>query len=90
MKIMHHIGISTTDEYLISAYLLLLAPGLDDLGSQHQPGRVLRALVHLSKTTPSGGEAEMTSIRPTVYNLMHIFEVCNHGEMKQCEGCRTL
>lgn len=37
MKNMRHVDISTTDEYLISTYLLFLAPGLDYLGSQHQP-----------------------------------------------------
>lgn len=42
---------------IITAHLLFLAPGFDDLGSQRQTGRVLHALVHLSKTSPNERKA---------------------------------
>lgn len=40
--------------FISAAHLLFLTPGFNDLSSQHQAGRVLRAFVHLSKTSPNG------------------------------------
>lgn len=83
MKIMRHKDISIIGEYLLSAHLLFLAPGLDYLGSQHQTRGVLHALVYLSKTTPSGRRPNDTYMRPTFHNFIHIFEVCNIDEAKR-------
>lgn len=77
MKIMHHKDISIIAEYLLSTHLLFLAPGLDYLGSQHQPWGVLHALVHLSKTATSGTKADSTEIRLPFPNSARVFEVWN-------------
>lgn len=64
MKVMRHKNIYVIGEDLLSAYLLFLAPGLDYLGSQHQPWGVLHTLVHLSKTAPSSRKSNNTHMRP--------------------------
>lgn len=72
---MRHKNISTIGEYLLPAYLLFLAPGLDYLGSQHQPWGVLHTLVHLSKTPPSGRKSNNTHMRPTFQIFIQIFKI---------------
>lgn len=50
---------------VITAHLLFLAPGFDDLCSQCQTRWVLHALVHLSKTSPDGRKVHPVNVSVT-------------------------